>query len=167
MNIEYFDFEEDFVENNIRCIPMVIRLKMDKAGIKLKLKEWSKFSMEERIGLSIMPCDSKAEVKQYNEHLVELIKRHTGNAPTSLGIDQQPTWDNTSSVPVEITERMKEFDLIISIEQWKKLTQLQRFALSKLTRPGHESKNFIRAVKEFGLMAGEQKTEADFSSRQL
>ena len=167
MNIEYFDFEEDFVENNIRCIPMVIRLKMDKAGIKLKLKEWSKFSMEERIGLSTMPCNSKTEVKRYNDQLVELIKRHTGNAPTILGIDQQPTWDNRSSVPVEITEKMKEFDLVISIEQWKKLTQLQRFALFKLTRPGHESKNFIRAVKEFGLMAGEQKTESDFSSRQL
>ena len=39
--IEYFNFEEDFVEKNIRCIPMIVRFKMDKAGIKLKLAEWS------------------------------------------------------------------------------------------------------------------------------
>ena len=41
--IEYFDFEEDFVEKNIRCIPMIVRFKMDEAGIKLKLSEWSRF----------------------------------------------------------------------------------------------------------------------------
>ena len=63
MNIEYFDFEEDFVEKNIRCIPMIVRFKMDKAGIKLKLTEWSKFSVEERIELSKRPCDSEEESK--------------------------------------------------------------------------------------------------------
>ncbi len=35
--IEYFHFEEEFMENNMRCIPMIIRFKMDMAGIKLKL----------------------------------------------------------------------------------------------------------------------------------
>jgi len=44
--IEYFRFEEEFMENNMRCIPMVIRFKMDIAGIKLKLSEWKKFSPE-------------------------------------------------------------------------------------------------------------------------
>ena len=32
------------MENNMRCIPMIIRFKMDMAGIKLKLSEWKKFS---------------------------------------------------------------------------------------------------------------------------
>ena len=35
--IEYFQFEEEYMENNMRCIPMIIRFKMDLAGIKLKL----------------------------------------------------------------------------------------------------------------------------------
>jgi len=166
-DIEYFDFEEDFVEKDIRCIPMIIRFKMDKGGIKLKLKEWNKFSVAERIELSKMPCDNDTEVKQYSRHLAGLIKKHTGNAATNLEIDQQPAWDNTYSVPVEIAKKMKEFDLIISIQEWKTLTQLQRFALMKLSRPGHESKNFIRAVKEFGLIPGDQKIEADFLSGQL
>ena len=61
---------------------------------------------------------------------------------------------------------MNEFGLIISKQQWKTLTQLQRFALLKLSRPGHESKNFIRAVKEFGLIPGEQKKDTKFLSRQ-
>ena len=36
---EGFVFEEDFVEENVRCIPMTVRFKMDAAGIKLKLAE--------------------------------------------------------------------------------------------------------------------------------
>jgi len=33
--IEYFKFEEDFIEEDVRCIPMIVRFKMDLAGIKL------------------------------------------------------------------------------------------------------------------------------------
>ena len=44
----YFNFEEDFVENNVRCIPMIVRFKLDACGIKLKLSEWSKMVIEER-----------------------------------------------------------------------------------------------------------------------
>jgi len=37
--------------------------------------------------------------------------------------------------------------------QWKNLNSLQRFALIKLTRGGHENENFIPALREFGLTA--------------
>ena len=50
--IEYFMFEEDFMGNNIRCIPMIIRFKMDKAGIKLKLSEWNRLDIDEKILLA-------------------------------------------------------------------------------------------------------------------
>jgi len=39
----------------------------------------------------------------------------------------------------------------ISIGQWRNLYLLQRFALLKLCRPGHENRNFPIAMKEFGL----------------
>ncbi|NEQ62650.1 MAG: nitrate reductase associated protein, partial [Moorea sp. SIO4A1] len=32
------------------------------------------------------------------------------------------------------------------------LTPIQRFALIKLTRPSHENKNFLPALKEFQLV---------------
>ena len=67
---------------------------------------------------------------------------------------------------IEITEKMNEFGLLISIQQWKTLTHLQRFALLKLSRPGHESKNFPKAMKEFGLIQGEQKVNTEFLSPQ-
>ena len=77
--IEYFDFEEDFVEENIRCIPMIVRFKLDKAGIKLKLAEWAKLNTEEKLQLALMPLGNDEEVGNYREWLTERIRLKTGN----------------------------------------------------------------------------------------
>ncbi|MGB0562374.1 MAG: nitrate reductase associated protein, partial [Spirulinaceae cyanobacterium] len=39
----------------------------------------------------------------------------------------------------------------ISLTQWQALRPDQRFALIKLSRPGHENRNFLPAMQEFGL----------------
>lgn len=151
--IEYFRFEEDFMENNIRCIPMIIRFKMDKAGIKLKLSEWKRFGHDERIELAVMNCDKSVEVEAYNSYLSGLVKKHTGHDATILKVDSSPAWSNQESVPELLIEKLNEFGRNISINQWKCLTDLQRFALLKLCRPGHENKNFPKAMKEFKLVS--------------
>ena len=148
--IEYFQFEEDFVEANIRCIPMIVRFKMDATGIKLKLSEWSKFKVEERIKLALLPCDSEKEQEEYNNYLRSLIKKYTGNEATALEINKNPEWD-TDVVPGILFERLKKFDCTLTDDKWGSLTHLQRFALLKLMKEGHENKNFPNAIKEFGL----------------
>src|SRR5688572_981761 len=150
-DIEYFNFEEDFVEKNIRCIPMIVRFKMDKAGIKLKLAEWSEFSVEERIELAKKSCSNEEEARQYNNYLTGLIKRYTRNEATVLPIDQHPGWADLNKVPDLLEEKLERFGWFISADQWKALTNLQRFALLKLCKEGHESKNFPKALKEFGI----------------
>jgi len=49
------------------------------------------------------------------------------------------------------TSLPQEFNLTISISQWQKLTNLQRFVLIKLSHPSHENKNFLPALKEFNI----------------
>jgi hypothetical protein len=149
--IEYFNFEDDFVKKNVRCIPMIVRIKMDAAGIKLKLSEWSSFSNKERIELAVMPF-SKDEIENYHNYLTGLIRKYTGDTATVLAINQNPEWNELNKVPSVLQEKAKEFDWEMSISQWKSLTDLQRFALLKLCRPGHENKNFPKAMKEFNLI---------------
>ncbi|MBP6025164.1 nitrate reductase associated protein [Ferruginibacter sp.] len=149
--IEYFDFEEDFVEENVRCIPMTVRFKMDAAGIKLKLAEWSKFSVAERIELAVRSVATAEDAIIYNQYLAGLIKKYTGDEATKLAIDLNPDWANLETIPPMLKEKAMEFNLIISPMQWKQLTNLQRFTLLKLCRPGHENKNFPKAIHEFGL----------------
>ena len=150
--IEYFNFEEDFVEKNIRCIPMIVRFKMDKAGIKLKLSEWVKFKVEERIELALLACSNVEEACLYNNYLASLIRKYTGNEPTTLEINKSPGWANLDKVPEPLQEQGKKLKRVITNSQWRSLTNLQRFALLKLLEQGHENKNFPRAMKEFGLM---------------
>jgi hypothetical protein len=150
--IEYFDFEEDFVEDNVRCIPMVVRFKMDAAGVKLKLSEWSKFKTHERVQLALMPIANTSEVYLYRQFLISLIIGYTGNPATSMATEPEPAWSNRQQIPKMLIEKAMEHQLILSIAQWAQLTDIQRFALLKLCRPGHENKNFPKAVQEFGLM---------------
>ncbi len=147
-----FLFEEDFIEDNVRCIPMVVRFKLDAAGIKLKLAEWSKFSVEERNQLAVQPCVTGKEIAVYKNYLERLVKTRSGNEPTALQPDKNPVWANLEKVDESLLAKAREYDWTITVEQWKQLNNLQRFALLKLYRPGHENKNFPKAMKEFGLV---------------
>jgi hypothetical protein len=77
--IQYFKFEEDFVEENIRCIPMIARFKLDACGIKLKLKEWSCMNEEERRNLSEYPCATEDEIRSYRKYVKTVILYRTSN----------------------------------------------------------------------------------------
>ncbi len=150
-DIMYFEFEEDFIKENVRCIPMIVRFKMDIAGIKLELSVWSKFSIEERTELAKRSCNSVREVKEYRNYLSAQVRKHADKEATDLKVEQHPAWADLENVNEALKKKAKEFDAEISLEQWKNLTNLQRFVLLKLCRQGHENKNFPKAMKEFGL----------------
>ena len=148
---QYFKFEEDFVENNIRCIPMVVRLKLDLCGIKLKLAEWSKFSVDERAILAEFPCEERFEILAYKKYLQQLVIDRTGHPASELKAEPME-WTVLDRIPEIIEEKIKEFQWTLSARQWNNLNVLQRFALVKLSRPGHENANFPLAMKEFDLV---------------
>jgi hypothetical protein len=153
-NIEYFDFEEDFVEENMRCIPMIVRFKMDLAGIKLKLSHWCQFSVDERISLAVMPSNMQEDVSVYRQYLSGLIKKYGDEEPSTIAIISKPEWANEHSIPEQLREKAGEFNWEIPASKWAGLTSLQRFALLKLLRPGHENKHFPTAMREFKLTSG-------------
>ena len=147
----YFKFEEDFIEPSIRCIPMVVRFKLDACGIKLKLAEWSRMTLDEREKLASGACETPDQVLRYSAALVELILSRTGQRPTQIPVEHDPAWSRMDEVPLPVREKLREQRCVVSLVQWQALTALQRFALLKLSYPGHENKNFPRALEEFGL----------------
>lgn len=152
MKYQTFKFEDDFIEDNIRCIPMIVRFKLDAAGIKLKLAEWCRFTASQRGELSLLPCSTEGEIMAYRNYLHQLVIKATGNEPTNLQKEESPAWADMEKIDRSLLEKAKEYDWHISIEQWRSLNNLQRFALLKLYRPGHENKNFPRAMREFGIV---------------
>lgn len=149
----FFRFEEDFVEAGIRCIPMIVRFKLDACGIKLSLSQWSRMNAEQRRHLAEAPCDEPDDVMRYRVDLTRLVVWLTGDGPTFISVPINPPWSSIDEIPELIAQKLAEAGESISLEQWRRLTTLQRFALVKLSRPGHENKNFPRAVAEFGLVS--------------
>ncbi len=146
----FFQFEKDFIES-LNCIPMVVRMKLDTCGVKLKLTHWNQFSQEERKNLVEMSCYSSEEAQSYKELLQNLVQAKTGSFAGELSIPPHPPWLDTVNIPVMVQQKAAEFEVSISQQQWSNLTPLQRFALIKLSRASHENKNFLPALKEFKL----------------
>jgi hypothetical protein len=147
----FFKFEADFVDS-LRCIPMIVRLKLDTCGVKLKLAEWNRFTPLECQQLVDLPCDRDAEIATYRDYVSQLIFEHTGHEASLLAIDPQPPWSNDREIPESVMNKATEEGVNIDRSQWADLTTIQRFALIKLTRSQHENNNFLPALKEFGLL---------------
>jgi hypothetical protein len=146
----FFEFEADFVDS-LRCIPMIVRLKLDTCGVKLKLVEWNHFTQPESKQLVDLPCDRSTEIRAYRDYVSQLIFQHTGHEASLLPIDPSPPWLNDREIPPAIETKAAEHQVKIALSQWVGLKPIQRFALIKLTRSQHENNNFLPALTEFGL----------------
>jgi hypothetical protein len=65
-------------------MPRGVRDKLDRAGIKLHLKDWQQLSMAERERLRDLPCEQADEVARYAAAVEQLILRITGKPPDRL-----------------------------------------------------------------------------------
>ncbi len=147
----FFDFEADFVDS-LRCIPMIVRMKLDTCGVKLKLAEWNHFTQAEYEQLVELPCEGSADISAYRNYVSNLIVEHTEHEVSLLEIDPNPDWLNDREIPTTVVTKIAEAGLVTTVAQWASLTPIQRFALIKLTRSSHENHNFLPALREFDLI---------------
>lgn len=148
---DFFEFEADFI-SSLRCIPLKVRLKLDTCGVKLKLNHWQQFTQAEKQQLVSLPCEQPAEIAHYRRFLQNLVIAHTGQPAKELAIDPAPAWLVASKLPLDVINQAAKVNQTITLAQWSSLTPLQRFALIKLSRPSHENRNFLPALKEFNLL---------------
>lgn len=147
----YFEFEQDFV-GSLRCIPMGVRHSLDTCGVKLKLEHWNQFTPAERLALVEWPCDTPEAARTYQTQLQALITQRSGAPAKTLAVTSAPPWKDISAIPEQVIDKFQAQAVPLSIQQWAALSELQRFALIKLSRPSHENSNFMPAVQEFGLI---------------
>lgn len=149
-----FNFEFDFA-GNLQCIPMIVRFNLDQCGIKLSLKQWNRFAQKERVRLIEQLCRTKDEIEEYRSLLTALILR-TGEAPEEIEVEPMPVWRDVLQVPPRLQAYALDMGIVPPcLDMWRDLTALQRFALFKLTRPGHKNENFLLAMIEFDVTGGQ------------
>ena len=153
-----FRFEADFTAD-LRCIPMAVRRKLDLAGVKLKLSHWSELSSAERDAL-LQWSDDTGAIEALREQLMTRTSELAAGQAASLPRPDDEPWQQADHWPETVWQSCQQLRLIPKAEGWPTLTELQRFALVKLSHPGHEHRNLPRALAEFGLVQpGEQSNQ--------
>lgn len=145
-----FDFEADF-SGDLRCLPMAVRRKLDLAGVKLKLVQWLALSPAERQRL-LQWKDDVQSLKELGEWLLGRSHSLPQGPAKALEPARACDWQQAGALPVEVALSCAQLGLHIEAERWACLDELQRFALAKLSHPGHEHRNLARAADEFGLL---------------
>lgn len=142
-----FRFELDFV-SGWRCIPLCLRRKLDLAGVKLKLGHWIELPQEERERLVTWEDSPEAL-----EAMRRFLRRQTVHFADGLVKDIPPSkdepWQQDSAPPEWVKASAAACGEAISDDAWRGLMELQRFALCKLARPGHDHHNLKPALREF------------------
>jgi hypothetical protein len=146
-----FGFEAD-ADPNLTYIPLAVRFKLDKCGIKLSLDQWNQLPQRTRRDLLDAPCTNNADVARYSQMLCRLVKETVGDEPQRLPIAPSHAWENTE-IPRQIADKALQLGVQVpTSEQWRGLSALQRFALLKLSRPGSDNRKLISALRELGLL---------------
>jgi hypothetical protein len=151
-----FGFEVDFAAD-LRCIPMLVRFKLDRVGVKLSLKQWTRIGAANRHRLVALSCDTQREVAAYRSTLIRLVTQHSSEQIVELKADTAPCWADTRMVAQPVVRQAASNSVASPTpEQWASLSALQRFALVKLARSNHDNDNFVPAMREFGLLGSLQ-----------
>jgi hypothetical protein len=131
---------------------MAVRFKLDLCGVKLALRQWSRLSPDDRLGLLMSPCDTPAEAADYRARLVRLIGEKAGGEVKPLPEGSTVPWEEGERTPQAVAAFAATVAVAAPSDRaWSRLTPLQRFVLLKLSRDNHDNVNFRPALEEFGL----------------
>ena len=141
-----FAFEQDFI-GNWRCIPLCVRRKLDLSGVKLKLNHWLALTQDQRQQLVDWPDTSDA-LHQLRDHL----RQCTASMPDGRAKDLDPVteapWQQVDQLPEEVADAAAARGVELTSTHWREIRELDRFALCKLVRPGHDHHNLAAAFNE-------------------
>jgi hypothetical protein len=147
-----FQFEQDKYYA-LRRVPMVMRIKLDLCGVKLSIRDWSKFSREDRESLAAMPYESEMQLAAFRMRVQELIVTINGDSTEADPCFRPAPWEIQDEMPAQIGCQMRALGMpVLTLAQWAALSVLQRYALTKLTREGAKNEKLPAALKEFGLV---------------
>ena len=141
-----FSFEQDFI-GNWRCIPLCVRRKLDLVGVKLKLNHWLALEQLQRQQL-VDWSDAPSEWAGFRQHLRDLTVGMADGMVKDLPPAVDAPWQCMDQVPLAIAEAADQRGVALSVDGWARLSELDRFALCKLARPGHDHHNLDAAFTE-------------------
>jgi hypothetical protein len=146
-----FKFEESIYEK-LQKVPLSTQFKVDRVGIRLRLKSWNRFSKEERQVLCHLPVRSQGELECYKEYLSSLLRGLREKiewldppAPSLIGAE----WENLARIPEVVYLQALRLKVLLRPEDWIGMDDLERYALYRLSLESSGREWFVKALQEF------------------
>jgi hypothetical protein len=144
-----FEFESDS-ERTLDYIPMCVRMKLDLCGLKLSLAQWTGLPLAVRQIVLEARCQAGPEIRRVRRYLELIVHAFGPGALASAPCDPK-AWRGSGRPPAAVVAALDALGHPgLDAAAWAALNDLQRFALTKLARPGH-TRNLPAALEEFGL----------------
>jgi hypothetical protein len=143
-----FQFEADIYET-LNCVPMAVRRKLDRIGLKVGLDQWQALSRAERLAVCYLPAESQDESNVLREVLIEATKARFGSMPKDVSEEARREASPPPLAPPLLVLRSQELGYDLSEDIWQNLDDDERYALTKLGNGKTPSHNLQMALAEF------------------
>jgi hypothetical protein len=124
-----YDYEAEFYPS-LNRLPLDVRRKLDIAGIKISLKDWLVFGIEERMVLCHMPCDNDEERLVFASFMDFLARKYFGK-PTQKIEPLDPAFWTDLTVPDAVAQRSTALRQVVTASEWRHWPAHHRYALYK------------------------------------
>ncbi|HTT76007.1 MAG TPA: nitrate reductase associated protein [Candidatus Binataceae bacterium] len=143
-----FGFEDE-VHQNLGCVPMAVRRKLDRAGIKISLLQWQALGLGERLVLCHLPVESEEECEAVRIFTMEAVKAKSGESVKPLSEASRAAAEPPEHPPARLVEHARAQGITLNQPAWDKLDADERYALIKLGDTPTPSHNLAAALAEF------------------
>jgi hypothetical protein len=146
--IRKFKFEDE-MHKSLQCVPMVVRRKLDRVGLKIGLEQWKSLDRGERLAICHFPVDTAEECDSLGVFIREAMQRRFGVEPKTLTATQRAAAEPPASPPERVVMHARAAGFDLSAAAWSRLDADERFALLKMGDAERPSHNLGAALKEF------------------
>lgn len=142
-----FKFEEEVYES-LSCVPMAVRRKLDRVGVKISLEQWQGLGRGERLAICHLPAESAEEREVMKVFIEEAVRNRCGSATKPVTEEMRRAAEPPASPPAALVAGAKAEGVELSQSAWQRLDADERYALIKLGGGEKHSHNFGAALRE-------------------
>lgn len=142
---------ESDIYPSLSRLPLHVRMKLDVTGIKLSLKDWLAFSVEERVVLCHLPVETEEEKQAFSSYLDFLSRRYCGAPVPTAAAMRSSLWDTPHTVPEPVAQKSAPAIPPVTVEEWQRWKSYQRYALYKTALSQSDPAQFfivLQALRE-------------------
>jgi hypothetical protein len=130
-----FHFEDD-IYCTLECVPMTVRRKLDRIGLKVHLAQWQGLTQGERLAICHLPADAPDECEALRTFIVESVTRASGEQPKDLTPEQRQASEPPDQVPPSLVADAHAAGAVLTQAMWDRLDGDERYMLTKLEKRG-------------------------------